>query len=332
MVPLLGSEDSLKDLLRHLSAVLGLEAPKIENLPPSPTLGSSLRLYHSVVLTTVQMDRLIETLEAKVAAKCSFISGAVVRIRPTMDGWEVDGPEGKLCSAKTVVCAGGRLGSRLLEQAGADPQPGRGLDVGVRIEFLDAAGSAALRSYGPDAKIIRGRCRTFCLNSPGRVYRYPFGDFSIAGGVVADSEFARSNFGLLCRLDRTAEIRDEIVKSLRSIPKETLERQAVVSDAIFGETESVIRSAFGEGVFRDLLDLGAYLGEVALVDWSSPHIVHFPLLDWHWNTYALPKTHRTSLSGVYAVGDIGGHARGLLQAAASGWIAANEVIVAYEGT
>lgn len=51
-----------------------------------------------------------------------------------------------------------------------------------------------------------------------------------------------------------------------------------------------------------------------------------PLLDWHWHTFATPSSHLTSLPGVYALGDSSGHARGLLQASVSGWLAAEEYL------
>lgn len=326
LIPLVGSTDSLRKVLHDVSAILGIASEQHEAALDlsAHQFHENLRLYHSVVLTEEQMDNLLEAVATKVEASATVIRRAVSKVTHDDNLWRIwNGPD-LICSARLLFCAGGRIGSQLLQQAGAKPQPGRGIDVGVRVEFMDAKGTAGLRSFGPDAKLIRGRCRTFCLNSPGKVYRYPFGDISIAGGIVAPNGFARSNFGILCRLSEKMAVRDNIISRLHSLPSEIFNNMPPVAGDFFGETDSHISQVYGSDVLSDLHAFARFLGERGLVDWQSPHVVHFPLLDWHWDTYAIQGSHRTTLPNAFAIGDAGGHARGLLQAAASGWIAANE--------
>jgi hypothetical protein len=75
--------------------------------------------------------------------------------------------------------------------------------------------------------------------------------------------------------------------------------------------------------FVDLLIANNY------VDFSKPHRWHIPLMDWHWPTFGRPSSCETNVPNLYVVGDVAGHARGILQAAVSGWLAAAEHIDKY---
>jgi hypothetical protein len=197
------------------------------------------------------------------------------------------------------------------------------LDVGVRVEFTDRRAVKGLRSLGPDAKILSGRTRTFCLNSPGAVYRYPFDNYTIPGGVVASAEVTSANVGLLVRV-RSKEDTLLRAKALLAGTSHYLE-SPLVERTVLGDKRNLVEQIFGAEVCSDLERFGKALEEAGLVDWGAPHAVHFPLLDWHWNVYALETTHETSKSGLMVVGDSAGHARGLLQAGISGWLAAGAV-------
>ncbi|MEX0827554.1 MAG: hypothetical protein WD005_01240, partial [Haliea sp.] len=74
-----------------------------------------------------------------------------------------------------------------------------------------------------------------------------------------------------------------------------------------------------------LEDFISQLSDASLVDLSLSHRMHFPLIDWHWPTYAKTGSAQTSEPRLYVAGDSAGHARGLLQAAVSGWLAAEEI-------
>jgi len=222
-------------------------------------------------------------------------------------------------SATRVIFAAGRLGSEVLKRAGAEPQPGKGIDLGVRVEFDDLDAVARLRELGPDAKVLHGPARTFCLNVPGHIFRYQADGIRVAGGIVADPGYGCANFGLLTRMRHKGEIMGALRATIGQVP-----HVIEVSDGTaLGAASKVAEVLYGTQVASSLVKLVDLLGREELVNWRRPHRVHIPLIDWHWDVFALTGRFETSLRGVYAIGDAGGHARGLLQAAVAGYLVAD---------
>ena len=160
---------------------------------------------------------------------------------------------------------------------------------------------------------------------PGTVYWYPLGRIKVPGGVVAIESEPAGNVGLLFRSpDKINTLRSVLARAERVLTNEN--RSVPVRGTFLGKTESVLRSLYGNDVVSRLKAFGETLQEQGLVDWTKPHVVHIPLLDWHWPTFSLPNTFSSSHADLVVLGDSSGHARGLLQAAASGYIAALEYI------
>ena len=240
--------------------------------------------------------------------------------------WVALGVDGRIAESRVAIFAGGRTGGSLLRRAGATPQEGKGVDLGVRVEFLDREGIRPLRERGPDAKILMGQTRTFCLNYPGTVFRYSFQDISIPGGIVADQSEPRGNFGILTRVRGKEEAVARVLSYLRSVRREAYETAHVTRGAPFQDKMPMLQSAYGSEAADHLQKFGKVMGEMGLVDWDSEHRIHFPLLDWHWDTFGVGFSHCTDLPHLFAAGDVAGHARGLLQAGVSGWLAALEAL------
>jgi hypothetical protein len=93
-----------------------------------------------------------------------------------------------------------------------------------------------------------------------------------------------------------------------------------------GDSEALISSIYGEEILSELCEFASVLGKSGMLDWTLSHKIHLPLIDWHWDVFCGENSHRTNLEGVFALGDSSGHARGLMQAGLSGWIAAEEYI------
>ena len=208
--------------------------------------------------------------------------------------------------AGTVFYAGGRLAEDLLVSAGATPTDGKGLDIGVRLEFLDRECLRELRNHGPDAKILSGQCRTFCLNVPGKIFRYPFGEISIPGGVVAESTETSANVGILLRVHDKAQRLREILSKTRGLHAEILCQSNLTRRGPI-ELPALMSRAFTEESSRLIENFCSELSEMGLVDFRKDYRIHLPLLDWHWHTFALPNSHRTTLPNVFALGDSAGH-------------------------
>ena len=173
---------------------------------------------------------------------------------------------------------------------------------------------------------MHDRCRTFCLNSPGTIYRYPFRGITVPGGVVAEESTPSANVGVLLRVPGKEARIHEIVERARPIAEKLVHQSSVLrSDASFSMPDAVSH-LYGEAAAGKLEHFCRMLDQLELVDLRQPHRVHIPLLDWHWHTFAAAGSHRTTLENVYALGDSAGHARGLLQAGVSGWLAAEEFL------
>ncbi|WP_245486821.1 hypothetical protein [Mesorhizobium sp. M7A.F.Ca.MR.176.00.0.0] len=288
--------------------------------------GGVIRRYESIVLTPQEIERAIQTVSHRVKGSVAVLDGKVSELRRIGSQWVAFGAGGEIARARFAIFAAGRTGGSLLRGAGATPQEGKGIDLGVRIEFLDRRALQQLRERGPDAKILMGRTRTFCLNHPGIVYRYPFLDISIPGGIVADQSHPSANVGLLTRVSRKNEALDAVLRYLRTLPQNTYESASVVRGAPFQDKMAMLNAAYGPVVADELQNFAGMLNETGLMDWNRDHRIHFPLLDWHWDTFGIGSTHRTDQPGLYVAGDAAGHARGLLQAGISGWLAANELL------
>ncbi|MDR6742042.1 hypothetical protein J2X56_004070 [Herbaspirillum sp. 1173] len=290
-------------------------------------LGTVLRQYRSVLLSPSEMDTLLQRLTSALAECVQIVKGQAVKLMKRGTSWEVtvsDNNANKFAiSTSTVFYAGGRHSSAILRAAGASTVSGKGLDLGMRIEFADSRALSNLRTLGPDAKLISGKCRTFCLNVPGSVYRYPYGNITIPGGVVAGKLETKANVGLLARVSDKAILGDVAKKCERSY-MELLTYSDQWRTGPPPEDKNFLAQIYGGEISSQLQDFAAELERSRMLDWSVPYKIHLPLIDWHWDVFCHPGSHRTTLEGVFALGDSAGHARGLMQAALSGWIAAEE--------
>lgn len=332
LVPLVGSIDHLNQVIDKVVCELGLSGCQhTESIDQSHDLGGGVifRRYQSIVLSSLEMEAILDRLTTEIGRRAVVVQGKATRLDYVADRWAIQGRldhNDFLISADTVFYAAGRLSEGLLLHAGALPTEGKGMDIGVRLEFDDKASIERLAALGPDAKIMRGRVRTFCLNSPGTIYRYSFKDITIAGGIVADASSERANVGILLRVSNKEQRLMEILSAARQCYPQLLSESSRTSSGSYVFTPpSVLERLYGSD---EVTQLAAFLREITklgLIDISQPYRVHMPLLDWHWHTFSRAGSHKTSLPSVYALGDSSGHARGLLQAAVSGWLAAEEL-------
>jgi hypothetical protein len=294
-------------------------------VPDKPLADSAaLRVYESIVLTPSAIKVALDALASRLGT-VRIVSAEILRLERIGPDWVAFGAAGEIARARYAIFAGGRTGGSLLSDAGAIPQRGKGLDVGLRIEFSDKNAITGLRRIGADAKVLMGRTRTFCLNHPGRIFRYKYRDISVPGGVVAPDDERSANFGILTRVPHKDEALEAVLRVVRNRGAAYLNNK-VVSGAPFQDKADWIEQAYGEEVACELKAFAEVLGRKGLVNWNADHMIHFPLLDWHWDVFAIGTSHRTSRPGLYIAGDTAGHARGLLQAGISGLLAAQEVL------
>lgn len=284
------------------------------------------REYDSYVLTPKEINSLISSLEAKVNTQGNIEDDEVISVKFKNDIWEVNTKSGRVHEAKAIFFAGGRSKSDLLREAGAKPTNLKGLDVGIRVEFKDKNQAKLLRNYGPDAKFLLKNCRTFCLNWPGEVYHYDFEGVSIPGGVVAEGASSQANFGILCRTPEKEKLVRRVKFLLRSDLSFINGNYFEVREEALGRTKSFLSELYGCKLSENIDRFCKYLESENLISWKGSHRIYMPLLDWYWDTYSINYSFKTSMPNLFALGDVSGHARGLLQACLSGWIAAEEYL------
>ena len=334
LLPIVGSSSALFRIIEEVISILGIKHKHPEhsidlglNLEDRELSdGVLLRNYNSIVLTPSEMNEVIDALAARVCIHSHVIDAKCISLTRSAMHWHsryLIGDNIEEIVSNAVFFAGGRIGSEILRAAGCQETHGKGLDLGIRVEFPNKNNLLALRKFGPDAKVLSNNCRTFCLNVPGTIYRYPLGSIEIPGGIVASHSEPAGNVGLLFRTPDKVETLRAILFRAQKFLNNT-NRAIFVTGDFLGEAEKLLNSLYGTDVVSILNSFGATLHTQNLIDWNKPHIVHIPLLDWHWPTFSQPNTFSSSCADLVVLGDSSGHARGLLQAAISGYIAALE--------
>ena len=326
LVPVAGSEELLQDAIRDVVGLLALErfpVVRSNEVDFEKESGLALRGYDSYVLSPEQVALLVRELASAIPLN-AVIHGRVTAVAEAGQGdWCVHLDNGEEVSGKNVIFAGGRTGAALLGAAGAQEQPGKGADFGIRIEFSDRSALAPLRSFGADAKLLAGHCRTFCLNSPGSIFHYPVDPgILIPGGVVADQSVRAGNVGLLCRVDDKKAALGRFHDAVRSYPGGNAQLSYFAPNHRKVVDIQRLRVFFGEDVVQALAAFVTAIDRAGLIRFEQGCTVHYPLVDWHWSTFGVSNSFATTKPGLYVVGDLAGHARGLLQSAVSGWLSA----------
>lgn len=280
------------------------------------------RSYHSILLTPRRIQDLLSALTSRLT-RTTLINSAVSRLSLSEGSpFGAHLKDGSVIKAKSVIVAAGRLGAALLELAGVPQTRGKGIDVGVRLGFEGREPVAKLRELGPDAKFMADGVRTFCLNSPGRIFHYPGLGFSLPGGVVAEAAWPESNVAILARFDDRQAMLDRVAGTGDADEKPF---ELVGSGESLGWTQHS-RRILGDDVIGRIDEFVRKLASSGIVSLPPAYAVHYPLFDWHWPVFSLPSRLATGVPGVLAAGDASGHARGLMQAVVMGKVAVQELI------
>lgn len=279
------------------------------------------RGYHSVLLSPNRMDSLLAAMGARLSTTV-IVRARAQKIALSTDQHQVVLCDGRRVAGRSLIVAAGRLGAELLENAGVPQTKGKGIDVGVRLSFDSLEPVAHLRSLGPDAKIMADGVRTFCLNSPGKIFHYPGLGYQIPGGIVAAEDWTQANVGILCRSDdRDAALAHFALRD-PAATSPIVQRGSRLNLGWNAETVDIL----GGVVVARLDNFVDQLAKSGLLNLPDCYDVHLPLLDWHWPVFSLPGRLETGVGGVFAAGDVSGHARGLLQAAVMGRLAVEEAL------
>ncbi|MDT8271932.1 MAG: FAD-dependent oxidoreductase [Desulfomonilia bacterium] len=265
---------------------------------------------------------------------------------------------GQTIEASFVVAAPGRVGSSWMSGQARDlglethPNP---VDVGVRVE-LPAVIMEDLTSKAYETKFIYfsktfdDRVRTFCMNPYGEVVLETVGDITTVNGHSwAHKRTENTNFALLVSADFTEPFDDpigygEYVATLanmigkgvivqrlgdllggrRTTPERL--RKCSTRPTLEQATPGDLSYCLPYRILTNIIEMLSCLDRIAPGVNSYHTLLYGIEVKFFSNRIKLARDLSSQIDGLYVVGDGAGITRGLIQASASGIIAARSIL------
>lgn len=271
---------------------------------------------------------------------------------------------GEVYRSPAVILAPGREGSGWLTEQAARlgiPLVNNAVDIGVRVE-VSAVVTDAITAELYEPKLIytsrhfEDQVRTFCMNPHGVVCTESWGDAVTVNGhsyANAEHKTANTNFALLVSTRFTEPFKEPIeygksiarlanmlgrdilvqrLGDLRAGHRTTGERLArsVVEPTLRAATPGDLSFALPYRHLRNLVDMLDALDRLLPGVAGRDTLLYGAEVKFYSSRLALGPGLQTPIGGLYAVGDGAGVTRGLVQASASGLVAARAVAAAHE--
>jgi uncharacterized protein len=269
---------------------------------------------------------------------------------------------GERIESRAVIAAPGREGAGWLkDQATAlgIPLTSNAVDIGVRVE-VPAVVTDAITSELYEPKLLNtsrhfeDQVRTFCMNPHGVVCTESWGDaVTVNGHSYGDTEHETdyTNFALLVSTRFTEPFKEPIdygksiarlanmlgkdilvqrLGDLRAGHRTTPERlkRGVIEPTLCAATPGDLSFALPYRHLRDLVDMLDALDSLLPGVGGRDTLLYGAEVKFYSSRLKLDARLQTPIQGLYAVGDGAGVTRGLVQASASGVVAARAVITA----
>lgn len=267
---------------------------------------------------------------------------------------------GEAYESPVVILAPGREGSAWLTgEAGrlGIPLANNAVDIGVRVEVSAVVTDVITEElYEPKllytSRHFEDQVRTFCMNPHGVVCTESWGDAVTVNGhsyANAERKTENTNFALLVSTRFTEPFKEPIaygksiaqlanmlgkdilvqrLGDLRAGHRTTPERLArsVVEPTLRAATPGDLSFALPYRHLRDLTDMLDALDALLPGVGGRDTLLYGAEVKFYSSRLALGPDLQTPVSGLYAVGDGAGVTRGLVQASASGIVAARAVM------
>jgi uncharacterized FAD-dependent dehydrogenase len=292
------------------------------------------------------------------SADCALSDGGEEPAGSRVTGVRTDA--GEVYESRAVVLAPGREGSAwLTEEAGrlGIPLVSNAVDIGVRVE-VPAVVTDAITDELYEPKLLytsrhfEDQVRTFCMNPRGVVCTESWGDAVTVNGhsyANADHKTMNTNFALLVSTRFTEPFKEPIaygksiarlanmlgkdvlvqrLGDLRAGHRTTPERlrRSAVEPTLRTATPGDLSFALPYRHLRDLVDMLDALDALVPGVGGRDTLLYGAEVKFYSSRLTLGADLQTPVQDLYAVGDGAGVTRGLVQASASGLMAARAVM------
>ncbi|MEW6107674.1 MAG: NAD(P)/FAD-dependent oxidoreductase [Nitrospirota bacterium] len=304
----------------------------------------------------VLLKKIRETINRKAATFFKTEAESVIIEKGKYKG--VSLKDGRKFYSDFLILAPGREGSRWLEEESKKlsltllKNP---VDIGVRVE-IPASVFEPLTNITYEPKIVfyskrfDDKVRTFCVNPYGEVVKeYLKGIWTVNGHSYADSKTNNTNFALLVSTYFTEPFDEPIsygryiaqlanflgkgvivqrlgdLMSGRRSTKERISKGIVhpsLKDATPGDLSFVIPYRY----LCDIMEMLEALDRIAPGVNSRHTLLYGVEVKFYSMQLKLTRNLETEIKNVFAIGDGAGVSRGLIQASASGVVAAREIL------
>lgn len=267
--------------------------------------------------------------------------------------------DGSVIHASYILLSPGRRGcnwvSEMIEKHGIEARYG-GIDIGVRVE-VPAIVMEPVTRINRDPKFhIQSRryddfVRTFCTNRRGFVVKEEYEDFIATNGhSMTNVESENTNFAFLVHIELTEPI-ENTTKYARSIAKlattigggkpvlqrmgdlrrgrrSTKERIAknLVVNTLKEVTPGDISMALPHRIVMDIIEGLETLNEIIPGVTSDSTLLYAPEVKFYAMHLKVDRQMETSIKNLFAAGDGAGLSRDIVNAAATGIMAADGII------
>jgi uncharacterized FAD-dependent dehydrogenase len=227
----------------------------------------------------------------------------------------------------------------------------RPLEIGVRIEVPNRVLSPFTRNF-PDLKLIRNvndfiLSKTFCVCTGGIILPCKYNDLLILGGYTTQKKSANTNFALMVNMNidtcnplefgfsvvRTCNILGQgkpLIQRLGDMKNGIASTQSNITNnsiktTLSSYTPGNIALALPQLIVDTILDTLTIFERAIPGINNDSNVISAPCLEYCYERFQVNQYMETNKKGIYVVGDVAGYAKGIIQAAASGILAARGI-------
>ena len=347
--------------------VYGESSPKLEELSDKARLADleliPMRIRHIGTENCRDVLTLLrESLDGRVDMRTRCRVQNLLTKKGHINGVKLD--NGEVINSRFVVAAPGRSGANWMKEEAASlglNTHARPVDIGVRVE-LPAAVMKEITDTVYESKLIYysktfdDRVRTFCMNPYGEVVTEKNdGCITVNGHSFAKKKSDNTNFAILVSSDFTEPFDDPIAYGLyiarlanllgggaiiqrlgdllagRRSTKKRIDRcltRPTLQDATPGDLSYV----FPYRHLKSIIEMLEALENLAPGVYSRHTLLYGVEVKFYSNRIQVSPELETEVTNLFAIGDGAGVTRGLLQASASGVMAARTIAKRFRST